>query len=828
MKRRLRGFKRSAIQVDFNLYRVNVPIRGVSDSFLSVIDLWPEGVERTIMFVHGYAGVAETWEHQLNYFSRDYRVIAPDLRGHGQSDAPYTNYTMPELIDDILNVAETLNLPEQFILAGHSFGGSICVEFALAHPERLEKLILVATAGEYPLPRATSLLSRVPTAAMIPFWRYRPRWNAEVHVMKRMLLNNMKQWNGWEMLGEITTPSMVITGERDRYFPRRVFEGVGEAIPGAEIVDVGASKHKVQLERSAAVNRAIERFIGEGDRHFTWRDQVAMPGHAVDRPWLNSYDEHVPHTIPIPRQPLHKFLETTADWMPGRTATLFYGSRLTYKQLNRRVNQFAHALHGLGVGPGDRVMIVLPNMPQMIIAYYGTLKIGAVVVLANPEASAEQIAAQLRRSEAKVLVTLTEFGELAKAAGEQLTVVLTDIRQAVSRRVYQQLMARWQSAGLGQNAPSIPRAHNMEALMMDASREAPNVQVSGDDLAVLLFTSGTTDDPKGVQLSHANLVANALQLRHWVPEMGTGRETFLCVLPFSHSYAMTAAMNLPIAVGATMVLLSVFELQQVLDHIKEHKPTLFPGVPTIYMALNNAPNVRSYGLGAIRFCISGAAPLPVEVQEKFEKITGGRLVEGYGLTEASPATHAVPFGLIGKEGSIGAPLPNTEAKIVDVISGSDAPQGSIGELVVKGPQVMQGYLDGDDDGESVLRDGWLHTGDVAVMDSDGFFTIISRVRDTIMAGEYSVYPRDVEEVLYENGKVMEVAVVGISVENGDQRVKAFVVPKPGSDLSEDELLEMCRRRLEPYAVPWEIEFRQDLPKSFVGKVLRRMLVEERA
>jgi long-chain acyl-CoA synthetase len=828
MKRKFRGFKRSAIQVDFNLYRVNVPIRGVSDSFLSVIDLWPEGVERTIVFVHGYAGVAETWEHQLNYFSRDYRAIAADLRGHGQSDAPYTRYTMPELVDDILNIVDALYLPERFTLAGHSFGGSICVEFARAHPERLEKLILVATAGEYPLPRATSLVSRIPTAAMIPFWRFRPRWNAEVHVMKRMLLNNMQQWNGWEMLGEISTPTMVITGERDRYFPRRVFEGVGEAIPGAEIVDMGASKHKVQLERHAAVNRAIERFVGEGDRRFTWRDQAAKSDPAAERLWLTSYDEHVPHTIPIPRQPLHKFLETTADWMPNRTATLFYGSRLTYKQLNRRVNQFAHALHGLGVGPGDRVMIVLPNMPQMIIAYYAALKIRAVVVLANPEANAQQIAAQLQRAAAKVLVTLTEFAELAEAAGDQLTVVLTDIRQAVSRRVYQQLMARWQTAGLGQDGATTTAALNMEQLMMDASREAPEVEVRGDDLAVILFTSGTTDEPKGVQLSHANLVANALQLRHWVPEMGTGIETFLCVLPFSHSYAMTAAMNLPIAIGATMVLLPVFELQQVLDHIKEHKPTLFPGVPTIYMALNNAPNVRSYGLGAIRFCISGAAPLPVEVQEKFEKLTRGRLVEGYGLTEASPATHASPFGSTGKEGSIGVPLPNTEAKIVDLMSGADLSAGSVGELVVRGPQVMQGYLGGDEGGESVLRDGWLHTGDVAVMDADGFFTIISRVRDTIMAGEYSVYPRDVEEVLYENGKVMEAAVVGVTAENGDQHVKAFVVPRPGSDLSEDELLEMCRRRLEPYAVPWEIEFRQDLPKSFVGKVLRRMLVEDRA
>jgi long-chain acyl-CoA synthetase len=246
------------------------------------------------------------------------------------------------------------------------------------------------------------------------------------------------------------------------------------------------------------------------------------------------------------------------------------------------------------------------------------------------------------------------------------------------------------------------------------------------------------------------------------------------------------------------------------------------------MALINAPNVGSYGLSSIRACISGAAPLPVEVQEKFEKLTKGRLVEGYGLTETSPATHVNPFGSSRRPGSIGVPLPNTDAKILDLITGEQLPPGSVGELAVKGPQVMEGYWDGDDGSESSLKDGWLHTGDVAVMDRDGFFQIVSRKRDTIMAGEFSVFPRDVEEVLYENTKVMEVAVVGISSGEGGQRVKAFVVPRPGSNLSAEELLELCRKRLEPYAVPWQIEFRPELPKSFVGKVLRRMLIAESA
>ena len=364
---------------------------------------------------------------------------------------------------------------------------------------------------------------------------------------------------------------------------------------------------------------------------------------------------------------------------------------------------------------------------------------------------------------------------------------------------------------------------------MDAAREPPEVDVSSEDLAAILYTSGTTDEPKGVCLTHANLVANALQTRHWIPDLHYGVETFLAVIPLTHSYGMTAAMNIPVAMGATIVLLPVFELKQVLQHIKQFKPTIFPGVPSIYMAINQAPGVRSFGLSSIKACISGAAPLPVEVQEAFEKLTRGRLVEGYGLTEASPVTHANPLDGVRKVGSMGIPIPNTDAKIVDLATGQDLPVGRIGELLVKGPQVMRGYWgqeEADEPSESMLKDGWLYTGDVAVMDADGYFQIIGRKRDTIMAGDYSVYPRDVEEVLYENSKVMEVAVVGVESGKSGQNVKAFVVPRPGTNLSKEELLELCRQRLEEYAVPWDIEFRQELPKSFVGKVLRRLLVEE--
>lgn len=837
MKRKLRGLKRTAIQLDFNLYRVDVPIHGLAHAELSVIDIWPEDVEKTLVFVHGYAGCAETWEHQINHFARAYRVVAPDLRGHGQSDAPLTQYTMPELVADLETIAAALNLPEKFILVGHSFGGSICVEYANAHPERLEKLILIATAGEYPLPRQAAWAFRIPTPFLRPLWKYRPRWNADIHVMKRMMLNNMRKWQGWPLLRNISTPTLVITGQRDSYFPRRVFDDLARMIPGAEVYDVGSAKHKVQLERHQAVNRAIERFINDG-RHGLWRDaDTGAAELAGRRPWLAQYGPEVPRTVPIPRQPLTRFLEGAADWVPKRTATIFYGSRLTYRQLNCQANQFAHVLLGLGVNPGERVMIVLPNMPQMIVAYYGALKIGAVVVLSNPEADAAQIVRQIEQTRPRVLVTLRDFGGLVEAVRRRTSlnkIILADVRDVVSGGVYKKLLARWGAAGFGNPAhpPTAgPGCLLMAEVMADASQTPPRLNVSSTNLAAILYTSGTTDEPKGVCLTHANLVANALQTRHWVQELHYGEEVCLAVTPLTHSYGMTNCMNIPIALAATIVLLPVFELDQVLRHIKKYRPTLFPGVPSMYTAINQAPDVRSYGLHSIKACISGAAPLPVEVQEAFEKLTRGRLVEGYGLTEASPVTHANPLYGMRKVGSIGVPIPNTDAKIVDLLSGKDLPPGQIGELVVKGPQVMQGYWNDEPGTRAVLKNGWLYTGDLAVMDGDGYFKIISRKRDTIMAGDYSVYPRDVEEVLYENSKVLEAAVVGVpTVENGRPvaKVKAFVVPRPGTNLSKEELLNLCRRRLDEYAVPWEIEFREELPKSFVGKVLRRMLVEEPA
>jgi long-chain acyl-CoA synthetase len=325
-------------------------------------------------------------------------------------------------------------------------------------------------------------------------------------------------------------------------------------------------------------------------------------------------------------------------------------------------------------------------------------------------------------------------------------------------------------------------------------------------------------------------VANAIQIRHWITDAQEGKEILLGVLPFSHAYGMTVCMNLAICLASAIVLLPTFVTKDVLKAIYKYKPTFFPGVPTMYTALNDCPGVRKYRVSSIRACLSGAAPLPIEVQEAFEKLTKGKLVEGYGLTEASPVTHANPLYGLRKAGSIGVPVPGTEAKIIDLKTGEDLPPGEIGELAVKGPQVMAGYWNMPEETTQVIQDGWLRTGDVARMDEDGYFQIIDRKKDMIIAGEYNVYPRDVEEVLYEHPKVLEAAVVGIPYEHQEQAVrafiKAFIVLKHGEEATEEEIRRLCEERLDEYKIPQRIEFRAELPKSMVGKVLRRMLAEE--
>jgi long-chain acyl-CoA synthetase len=824
------------MRFDLELYRRRVKVADNPLARLSVIDVEPEMAQRTLVLLHGFAGQAMQWRYQIWQFSDVNRVIGLDARGHGRSDQPASTYAMPESVGDLERALHELHVTEPFVLAGHSFGGAIAAEYAAAHPDQVEKLILVATSGDFELIKLYQWIFRLPKKALRALAPFTRQWlGAPPHVLWAMYHNNLKSWNGWSLFRDITTPTLVILGNRDRVFPRATFEEVARCIPNAQAVDVGVSAHMVMLERREAVNRAIERFIGE--RGSSWRDSDRHALLAKSRPWLRHYGEGVPYTIGLTRRSLSRFLSSAARRFPRRTAIRFGSGSIRYRQLDEITNRFANGLLSLGVAPGERVMLLLPNLPQTIVAYYGTMRVGAVVVFSSPVSDEEDLVRQINDSGAGTLVTLSLYEEMVRAVRARTGlkhIIFTNVKDHLPvRRRWLFALTREKQEGHLLRAPGDEGVLTWPDFLRANSPRPPDLRVDPDSLALIQYTGGTTAAPKGVMLSHRSLVANTLQVRHWIPDLREGGEVVLSVLPFSHTYGMTTAMNLPISLGATMVLQSTFVTAEVLKAIQKEKPTLFPGVPTMYTAINDFPSVRKYGIDSIRACISGAAPLPVEVQEAFEKLTRGRLVEGYGITEASPVTHANPLNGLRKVGSIGIPLPSTEAKIVDLATGEDLPPGQIGELAVRGPQVMLGYWRSPEETDAVLKDDpqgngrpWLMTGDVARVDEDGYFQIISRKQEMILAGEYQVYPRDVEEVLYEHPKVREAAVVGVSSVEPGQKVKAYVVLRDGEHATAQELQALCRARLEEWQVPWEVEFRQELPKSFVGKVLRRLLVEE--
>ncbi len=778
------------------------------------------------MFVHGFGGQARQWRYQLTHFADRHRVVALDLRGHGLSDAPTGRYDLPTLLGDLEQALEALQVRRPFVLIGHSFGGALGVEYALRHPARVSHLVLIAASGRYPLAWYFRLPMRLPLPLLNAVYPFLHRAiPAPPHVLHPFYYQTLQPWDGWSAFGRLRPPVLVVRGDRDRVFDRPLFERVANEIPRAEDVNVGASGHMVMLERREAVNRAIERFLG--DARQTWRSGSGPGALERKRPWLSAYDRGVPPAVTLPEIPVDELLASAARRFPGRPAVEFFAGRLSYRALDREANRFAHGLLARGLQRGDRVLLLLPNLPQMVIAFFGALRAGAVATFSTPLSEPDELIRQIQDSGARFLVTLPDLTEVAARALKE-----TGLEQVVVTRVAEYLPA-WQALAfrLGRRArrPGAAAAGmvRFRDLLHGRSDERPLETGRPDDLAVLQYTGGTTDRPKGVMLSHRNLVANALQTRHWLPDVTDGKEVMLAVLPYSHIYGLMTAMIVPVAMAAAMVILPRFVTLEVLRTIRRRRPTLFPGVPTMYTAINDFPGVRRFNVGSIRACISGAAPLPIEVQEAFERLTRGRLVEGYGLTEAGPVTHANPFMGIRKPGSIGIPFPSTEAKIVDLGAGRDLPPGKIGELAVRGPQVMQGYWNDPKATREVLtRAGWLLTGDLARMDPDGYFQIVARKKEMILAGKYQVYPRDIEEVLYEHPKVREAAVVGVQAARGPLRkIKAYVVLRQGERATEDELIGLCRQRLESYAVPWKIEFVPELPKSFVGKVLRRILIE---
>jgi long-chain acyl-CoA synthetase len=568
-------------------------------------------------------------------------------------------------------------------------------------------------------------------------------------------------------------------------------------------------------------------------------DTVAVTNQSLERPWFAHYDQWVPRRLEYPDIPLHRFLSASAQKYPDRDAIIFYGRRLTYRALDEAATRFAAALTDRGLAKGDRVSLFLPNCPQMVIAYYGTLRAGGLVVSTSPLYSVRELAHQLNDSGAETIVVLSKLYPLVKEVAPKTglkRIIVTNIKEyfpPLLRLLFTLLKEKPQG-----HRPAVERRPGTEWLsdLLSSAPAQPSATVVGpDDPALLQYTGGTTGLAKGAVLTHRNLVANTIQTGAWMvkPALSTAEgekgtnEIFLGAIPFFHVYGMTVVMNLCISLGHTMVLIPQFKVKEVLETIVKYRPTLFPGVPTMYVAINNDPEVGRYDLHSIKACLSGAAPLPIEVANRFEALTGARLVEGFGLTEASPVTHANPLFGARKVGTIGLPLPDTDAKIVDLETGERTlPPKEIGEVVVKGPQVMAGYWNQPNETAMALRNGWLYTGDIGSMDEQGYFTIVDRKKEMIIAGGFNVYPREVEEPLYEHPKVKEVVAVGLPDPYRGETVKVYVVLKPGERATEQEIIDFCKQKMAKHKVPTLVEFRQELPKTLVGKALRRILREE--
>ncbi len=555
----------------------------------------------------------------------------------------------------------------------------------------------------------------------------------------------------------------------------------------------------------------------------------------ADKPWLSSYPAGVPTSYDFPKYALTRLLDDSTLAFPNQVALAFLGATTTYFDLKAQVDRFAGALAGLGVSKGDRVALVLPNCPQNVIAFFGALRLGAVVVEHNPLYTEAELRHQLADCGAKVVVCLDRvYDTVAKVVKDTsvehiITTSIVDFLPRVDQLKLRLPLAKAKRrrAEISAFLPKGAKVLDFRALLKSAAPVARQTPVGPDDLALLQYTGGTTGLSKGAMLSHRNLVSNAYMNRLWDTEAKAGKEVTLAVLPLFHAYGLTVAMTNTILLGGTLVLLPRFDLDLVFKAIDEHKPTLFPGVPPIYKALCDSPKAKSHDLKSIRLCVSGAMKLPTEIAEHFARMSGATLIEGYGMTETSPSTHANPVKGGGKVGSIGLPLPGTECKIVD----QDDPNklvapGSPGELAIKGPQVFSGYWGRDNQDGVFTSDGYVLTGDVAVMDDDGYFTIVDRKKELIIAGGFNIYPSEVEEVLFSLAGVQDAVVIGIPDKYRGETVKAFIVKAPGATFTEDDVIAHAAKELTAYKVPKLIEFRDALPRTVVGKVLRRVLVEE--
>ena len=551
----------------------------------------------------------------------------------------------------------------------------------------------------------------------------------------------------------------------------------------------------------------------------------------TDRPWVHAYADGVPADVPAPDAPLSELVARAGERFGARVALDFMGAETTYAELAAQVAEAAEGLRRLGVRAGDRVALVLPNCPPHVVAFYAALRLGAVVVEHNPLYTAHELAHQLSDSGARVVICWEKVaGTIHELRGQTAVeeIVAVDIAAALPRLKQLALrlpVAKARKAREELKGPLPPGAHRWEKLIkvpaLDPSTPGPQVS----DVALLQYTGGTTGTPKGAVLTHANLAVNAVQGRAWVPGLRAGEEVFYAVLPLFHVYGLTLCLTFAISVGATLVLFPRFDPDQLLEAFGRKPATFFPGVPPLYERLAAAAQEKGVDLTSVRYAFSGAMPLPPATVERWEAVTGGLLVEGYGMSESSPITIANPISHARRPGTVGVPFPSTMIRVVDPMDPTvDMPRGQPGELLVQGPQVFQGYWNRPEEtAKTLLEGGWLRTGDIVVVDADGFVSIVDRIKELIITGGFNVYPSEVEDVLREHAEVAEVAVVGVPAEHGGEDVLAAIVPVEGASPDPEALREWARERLAGYKTPRRVVLVDELPRSQIGKVLRREL-----
>ncbi|MEK5039189.1 long-chain-fatty-acid--CoA ligase [Sporosarcina sp. FSL K6-3457] len=550
------------------------------------------------------------------------------------------------------------------------------------------------------------------------------------------------------------------------------------------------------------------------------------------KPWLDLYPAEIAKTLDYERVPIQEFLTRSSKKYPEKTAIHFMGKDITYKEFHESALKFANYLKSIGIEKGDRVAIMLPNCPQSAIAYYGILYIGAIVVQTNPLYTERELAYQMVDSGAKAIISLDIlFPRISKVVKdtELEHVIITGIKDYLpfpKNLIYPFIQKK--EYGMTVKVEHRGMNHLFTEIMKVANSNPVSYDFNYDeDIALLQYTGGTTGPPKGVMLTHANLNSNVKMCSEWLYKCEEGKETVMGILPFFHVYGMTTVLVLSVMLGNKMVLIPKFDFETALKTIDKQKPTLFPGAPTIYIGLLNHPDVAKYDLSSIKACISGSAALPVEIQEKFEKVTGGKLVEGYGLTETSPVTHAnFVWATERIKASVGVPWPDTDSCILGPDSSEPLAFGEVGEIAVRGPQVMKGYWNRPEDTKQTFRDGWFLTGDLGYMDEKGYFYVVDRKKDMIIASGFNIYPREIEEILYEHEAIQECVVAGIPDPYRGETVKAYIVLKEGASVTEEQLDKYCREHLASFKVPRKYEFRSELPKTAVGKILRRTLVDE--